>query len=47
MFEKLSFEDAALVALANNGEICDMKTFNCPKCGKTFEERRKRKRRRR
>ncbi len=32
-------EDAALVALANNGEICDMKTFNCPKCGKTFEER--------
>lgn len=32
-------EDAALVALASNGEVCDMKTFNCPKCGKTFEER--------
>ncbi len=32
-------EDAAKVALASHGEICDMKTFNCPKCGKTFEER--------
>lgn len=32
-------EDAAKVALANHGEICDMKAFNCPKCGKTFEER--------
>ena len=31
--------DAAIVALKNNGEVCDMKTFNCPKCGKTFEER--------
>lgn len=32
-------EDAALVALASNGDVCEMKTFNCPKCGKTFEER--------
>ncbi|MBE6445488.1 MAG: elongation factor Ts [Alphaproteobacteria bacterium] len=31
--------DAAIVALKSNGEVCDMKTFNCPKCGKTFEER--------
>ena len=31
--------DAAKVALAAAGEVCDMKTFNCPKCGKTFEER--------
>lgn len=31
--------DAAIVALKNAGEVCDMKTFNCPKCGKTFEER--------
>lgn len=31
--------DAAIVALRSNGEVCDMKTFNCPKCGKTFEER--------
>ena len=31
--------DAAIVALKNNGEVCNMKTFNCPKCGKTFEER--------
>ena len=31
--------DAAIVALKSAGEICDMKTFNCPKCGKTFEER--------
>jgi protein-arginine kinase activator protein McsA len=29
--------DAAKVALASAGEVCDMKTFNCPKCGKTFE----------
>ena len=28
--------DAAKVALASAGEVCDMKTFNCPKCGKTF-----------
>ena len=32
-------EDAALVALACHGDVCKMKTFNCPKCGKTFEER--------
>lgn len=32
-------EDAAKVALHCNGEVCDMKNFNCPKCGKTFEER--------
>ncbi len=31
--------DAAIVALQSAGEVCDMKTFNCPKCGKTFEER--------
>lgn len=31
--------DAAKVALMAAGEVCDMKTFNCPKCGKTFEER--------
>ena len=31
--------DAAIVALKSAGEICDMKTFHCPKCGKTFEER--------
>lgn len=31
--------DAAIVALRSSGEICDMKNFNCPKCGKTFEER--------
>lgn len=31
--------DAAIVALKSHGEICDMKAFNCPKCGKTFEER--------
>ena len=31
--------DAANVALMAAGEVCDMKTFNCPKCGKTFEER--------
>lgn len=32
-------EDAAKVALATNGEVCDMKTFACPKCNKSFEER--------
>ena len=32
-------EDAALVALMNNGELCDMKTFQCPKVHKSFEER--------
>ena len=31
--------DAAKVALMSDGDICNMKTFNCPKCGKTFEER--------
>ena len=31
--------DAAIVALKSAGQVCDMKTFNCPKCGKTFEER--------
>lgn len=32
-------EDAAKVALRCHGEVCDMKNFNCPKCGKTFEGR--------
>ena len=32
-------EDAAKVALMNHGDVCEMKTFNCPKCNKTFEER--------
>lgn len=32
-------EDAAIVALMNNGEVCDMKTFQCPKVHKSFEER--------
>ena len=32
-------EDAAKVALMNNGDVEKMKTFNCPKCGKTFGER--------
>lgn len=32
-------EDAAQVALLNNGELCDMKTFQCPKVHKSFEER--------
>lgn len=32
-------EDAAKVALASHGDICVMKNFNCPKCGKTFAER--------
>ena len=31
--------DAAIVALKSSGEVCDMKNFNCPKCGKTFAER--------
>ena len=31
--------DAAKVALMSAGEVCDMKTFHCPKCNKTFEER--------
>ncbi len=31
--------DAAIVALKSAGEVCNMKSFNCPKCGKTFEER--------
>ena len=31
--------DAAKVALAAAGEVCDMKAFHCPKCNKTFEER--------
>ena len=31
--------DAAIVALKSHGEVCEMKNFNCPKCGKTFEER--------
>lgn len=31
--------DAAIVALKSHGEVCEMKSFNCPKCGKTFEER--------
>lgn len=32
-------EDAAKVALMSNGEVCDMKTFQCPKVNKSFEER--------
>ncbi len=31
--------DAAIVALRSSGDVCEMKKFNCPKCGKTFEER--------
>ena len=31
--------DAAIVALRCEGDVCSMKSFNCPKCGKTFEER--------
>ena len=31
--------DAAIVALRSHGDVCEMKSFNCPKCGKTFEER--------
>ncbi len=32
-------EDAATVALESAGEVCDMKTFACPKTSKSFEER--------
>ena len=32
-------EDAATVALMSKGEVCDMKTFQCPKVNKSFEER--------
>ena len=32
-------KDAAIVALMRNGEVCDMKTFQCPKVHKSFEER--------
>lgn len=32
-------QDAALVALMSHGEVCDMKTFQCPKVHKSFEER--------
>ena len=32
-------EDAAQVALLSDGELCDMKTFQCPKVHKSFEER--------
>ena len=32
-------EDAAQVALIYKGEVCDMKTFQCPKVHKSFEER--------
>ena len=32
-------KDAATVALLRNGEVCDMKTFQCPKVNKSFEER--------
>ena len=32
-------EDAAQVALMYKGEVCDMKTFQCPKVHKSFEER--------
>ena len=32
-------KDAATVALMKNGDVCEMKKFDCPKCGKTFEER--------
>lgn len=31
--------DAALVALMHNGDVCNMKTFQCPKVHKSFEER--------
>lgn len=31
--------DAAIVALMHKGEVCDMKTFQCPKVHKSFEER--------
>jgi len=32
-------EDAATVALLSNGDLCNMKTFGCPKVNKSFEER--------
>lgn len=32
-------QDAAQVALMHKGEVCDMKTFQCPKVHKSFEER--------
>ena len=32
-------KDAATVALMKDGDVCEMKKFDCPKCGKTFEER--------
>ncbi len=32
-------QDAATVALLSKGEVCDMKTFQCPKVNKSFEER--------
>lgn len=32
-------EDAAKVALMNDGDVEKMKTFGCPKCGKSFGER--------
>ena len=32
-------KDAATVALMKGGDVCEMKKFDCPKCGKTFEER--------
>lgn len=32
-------KDAALVALASNGDVCSMETFSCPKVGKGFKER--------
>lgn len=32
-------QDAALVAMMHKGEVCDMKTFQCPKVHKSFEER--------
>ncbi|MEG2436517.1 MAG: translation elongation factor Ts, partial [Ruthenibacterium sp.] len=31
--------DAALVALLSKGEVCNMKTFQCPKVNKSFDER--------
>ncbi|MFI3240955.1 MAG: translation elongation factor Ts [Alphaproteobacteria bacterium] len=31
--------DAALIALASNGDVEEMKNFACPKCGKSFGER--------
>ena len=31
--------DAAIVALMNEGEVCNMETFECPKVHKSFKER--------